>query len=175
MPTSHGPVHPPPPMEQTKCRMASPLIRSRPRVPAARGKSRGVAKNEDCHPFAPSHDLRNKALGLRRIGRPYPILRDLCFHHGLLAVFSVLLVLACAVVPVAAQDDSPDDLMYDRVIRKLVNDRQLKTNALEVSVKDAIVTVSGEVENEKLRRRVEKVVKKVKGVKKVVNNVRARN
>ena len=92
-----------------------------------------------------------------------------------LAVFSVLLFLACTVAPVPAQDESPDDLMYDRVIRKLVNDRQLKTNALNVSVKDAVVTVSGEVENEKLRRRVEKVVKKVKGVKKVVNNVRARN
>ena len=92
-----------------------------------------------------------------------------------LGVFSLLLFLICAAAPAAAQDESPDDLMYDRVIRKLVNDRQLKTNALNVSVKDAVVTVGGEVENEKLRRRVEKVVKKVKGVKKVVNNVRARN
>ena len=92
-----------------------------------------------------------------------------------LGVFSVLLFLICAAAPAAAQDESPDDLMYDRVIRKLVNDRQLKTNALNVSVKDAVVTVGGEVKNEKLRRRVEKVVKKVKGVKKVVNNVRARN
>ncbi len=92
-----------------------------------------------------------------------------------LGVFSLLLFLACTVAPLPAQDESPDDLMYDRVIRKLVNDRQLKTNALEVSVKDAVVTVGGEVENEKLRRRVEKVVRKVKGVKKVVNNVRARN
>ena len=92
-----------------------------------------------------------------------------------LAVFSMLLFLVCTVAPVPAQDESPDDLMYDQVIRKLVNDRQLKTNALEVSVKNAVVTVSGEVENEKLRRRVEKVVKKVKGVKGVVNNVRARN
>ena len=92
-----------------------------------------------------------------------------------LGVFSMLLFLMCTAAPAAAQDESPDDLMHDRVIRKLVNDRQLKTNALDVSVKDAVVTVRGEVENEKLRRRVEKVVKKVKGVKKVVNNVRARN
>ena len=92
-----------------------------------------------------------------------------------LCVCSLILFLVCIVAPVPAQDESPDDLMYDRVIRKLVNDRQLKTNALNVSVKDAVVTVGGEVENEKLRRRVEKVVRKVKGVKKVVNNVRARN
>ena len=175
MPASHGPVPGRQPSEQMPCRTVSHLVKSWPHALAARGKSRGAAKNGDCHQFTPRHDLRNKALGLKRISWPCPIFRDPCFYHGLVVVFSVLLFLVCTVAPVCAQDESPDDLMYDRVIRKLVNDRQLKTNALEVSVKDAVVTVSGDVENEKLRRRVEKVVKKVKGVKAVVNNVRARN
>lgn len=84
---------------------------------------------------------------------------------------------ACAaVLPASAQQDAgeQDDLIYDRVIQKLVNDYLLKTNALTVEVKDAVVTVSGVVETEKLRLRVEKVVKKVKGVKSVVNQVRKR-
>jgi osmotically-inducible protein OsmY len=73
-----------------------------------------------------------------------------------------------------AQDEDPDDLLYDRVIRKIVNDRQLKTNALKVAVEDGAVTVSGTVETEKLRVRVEKVVRKIKGVKQIDNQVRVR-
>lgn len=96
-----------------------------------------------------------------------------CGHS--VVFFLVVLFAVFVVSPVFPQDDSPDDLLYDRVIRKLVNDRKLKTNALNVSVKEAIVTVSGKVESETLRRRVEKVVKKIKGVKGVVNRVRARN
>jgi len=65
-------------------------------------------------------------------------------------------------------------LLYDRVIRKIVNDRQLKTNALKVAVEDGAVTVSGTVETEKLRVRVEKVVRKIKGVKQIDNQVRVR-
>lgn len=65
-------------------------------------------------------------------------------------------------------------MLYDRVIRKIVNDRQLKTNALKVAVEDGAVTVSGTVETEKLRVRVEKVVRKIKGVKQIDNQVRVR-
>ena len=85
-----------------------------------------------------------------------------------------LLAPALVMVPLPAQDENPDDIVYDRVIRKLVNDHQLKTNALRVAVNEGVVTVTGLVENEKLRLRVDKIVKKVKGVKKVVNQVRVR-
>ena len=77
-------------------------------------------------------------------------------------------------LPLSAQDDDPDDIIYDRVIRRLVNDPQLKTNALRVTVEEAVVTITGMVETEKLRRRVDKIVKKVKGVEKVDNQVRVR-
>ena len=49
---------------------------------AGRGESQVGAKNEDCHQFASHHDPRNKALGLRRIGRLYPIFRDLHCNQG---------------------------------------------------------------------------------------------
>jgi len=85
-----------------------------------------------------------------------------------------LLLAAFAPGAALAQDENPDDLLYDRVLRQLVNDRRLKTNALKVGVEDGVVTVAGTVESEKLRLRVGKVVKKIKGVKKVVNQVRVR-
>lgn len=86
----------------------------------------------------------------------------------------LLLVLLLLVAPLPAQDENPDDIVYDRVMRRLVNDPELKTNALEVAVEEGAVTVTGLVETEKLRRRVDKILKKVKGVKKVVNQVRVR-
>ena len=42
---------------------------------SSRGKSRAGAKNGDCHQFARSHDPRNEALSLKRIGWLYPIFR----------------------------------------------------------------------------------------------------
>jgi osmotically-inducible protein OsmY len=96
------------------------------------------------------------------------------------AAGAVLLLLALCVVglltafPAAAQDPNSDDMIYDRVIRKLVNDPDLKTNALEITVSDRVVTVTGVVAKEKLRSRVEKVIKDVKGVKDVVNRVTVR-
>lgn len=76
--------------------------------------------------------------------------------------------------PAVAQDPNSDDMIYDRVIRKLVNDPDLKTNSLDITVNERVVTVTGVVANEKLRRRVEKVIKDVKGVKEVVNRVTIR-
>ncbi len=46
-----------------------------------------MAKNGDCHQFAPRHGPRNKELRLKRIGWLYPIFRDVFFYHGLLARF----------------------------------------------------------------------------------------
>jgi osmotically-inducible protein OsmY len=89
---------------------------------------------------------------------------------------AVCLVLIFAVVAGWGAEKRPltDNLLYDRVIRALVNDRELKTNAIEVTVKDLVVTLRGQVDSEKLRQRAERVVLKVGGVKKVVNELRLR-
>ena len=83
------------------------------------------------------------------------------------------LVLAMGLAAVAAEPVS-DDLLYDRVNRALITDRLLGTGQLEVVVKDGKVTVSGFVETEKLQKRVDKVVKKVKGVKTIDNRVKVK-
>jgi osmotically-inducible protein OsmY len=73
-----------------------------------------------------------------------------------------------------AKDTESDDVIHDRVIRALVNDYELKTNALKVDVQEGAVTVTGTVKSEKLRRRVNKVISDTKGVKKVINKVEVR-
>ncbi len=87
-----------------------------------------------------------------------------------------LLVIASVVAAVAAAEKPPltDDILYDRVIRKIANDRDLKTTAIEVTVKDRVVTLRGQIESEKLRQRVEHVVQKTDGVKKVINELKLR-
>jgi len=91
-----------------------------------------------------------------------------------LALAALCILASLTSVPGVAQDPNSDDMIYDRVIRKLVNDRDLKTNALDVTVSDQVVTVTGVVASDKLRRRVETVIKGVKGVKDVVNRVTVR-
>lgn len=74
----------------------------------------------------------------------------------------------------AADKPVSDDQLFDQVNRSLVTDPQLGARPLEVAVKDGKVTVTGFVENEKLQKRVDKVVKKVKGVRDVDNRVQIR-
>jgi osmotically-inducible protein OsmY len=86
----------------------------------------------------------------------------------------VLLFLSLLSGVAAEKPPLTDDMLYDRVIRKLVNDRDLKTNTIEVVVKDRVVTLRGVIDSEKLRQRAEHVAQKVDGVKKVINELQIR-
>ena len=87
-----------------------------------------------------------------------------------------LLAILVAGAATTAADKFPltDNLLYDRVIRRLANDRELKTTTIDVEVKDRVVTLKGMVESEKHRGRAETVVRKTDGVKKVVNELTVR-
>lgn len=86
------------------------------------------------------------------------------------------LILGLAAFSAAHAADKPvsDNQLFDQVNRSLVTDPQLGARPLEVSVKDGKVTVTGFVENEKLQKRVDRVVKKVKGVREIDNRVQIR-
>jgi osmotically-inducible protein OsmY len=85
------------------------------------------------------------------------------------------LLLAVAVAAAGAEKfPLTDDLLYDRVIRRLANDRDLKTTTVEVQVRERVVTLRGVVESEKLRQRAETVTRKTDGVKKVINELKVR-
>ena len=64
-----------------------------------------------------------------------------------------------------------DDTINDAVRVKLAGDQIVGVLPLEVTVKQGVVTLSGTVDQKSLKARAEKVARKVKGVKQVVNNI----
>jgi osmotically-inducible protein OsmY len=72
-----------------------------------------------------------------------------------------------------AKDPPPvtDDTITDQVRIKLASDPIVKGGALQVEVKQGVVTLSGAVELDKQKEKAEKIARKVKGVKQVVNNL----
>jgi osmotically-inducible protein OsmY len=72
-----------------------------------------------------------------------------------------------------AKDPPPvtDDTITDQVRIKLASDPIVKGGALQVDVKQGVVTLSGAVELDKQKDKAEKIARKVKGVKQVVNNL----
>ena len=74
--------------------------------------------------------------------------------------------------PAAAADPVPDDIIYDKVRVALANDNNVNGGAIEVKVSQGVVELGGTVRQEKQKNRAEKVTRRVKGVQKVVNNIR---
>jgi osmotically-inducible protein OsmY len=76
-----------------------------------------------------------------------------------------------------AKDRPPvtDNTVRDQVLMKLATDQVVKGGALQVDVKDGVVTLGGQVEQPKQKTKATKVAKKVKGVKQVVNNITLRD
>ena len=70
-----------------------------------------------------------------------------------------------------AEKHVSDDQLYDLVRRKLADDIDVKGGALEVDVKDGVVTLRGKVETEKQKNKATKLTRKVGGVKQVDNEL----
>jgi len=88
---------------------------------------------------------------------------------------AVLLIALVFVQSVAIAAKKPaqitDDTITDQVRLKLTSDPDVKGGALQVDVKDGVVTLAGAVEVPKQRDKAEKLARKVKGVKSVVNKI----
>lgn len=78
-----------------------------------------------------------------------------------------LLVSAC----LAADKPVSDDTIYDKVRIALASDIDVKGGNLKVDVKEGIVTLAGNVESQSQKDKAGRIAKKVKGVKKVNNNI----
>lgn len=83
----------------------------------------------------------------------------------------ILICSACLALAAFAQSALSDDHLYDQVRIKLAQDVQVNGGAIEVRVKDAVVTLIGKIRTEKAKSKAEKIAGKVKGVKKVVNEL----
>jgi osmotically-inducible protein OsmY len=84
---------------------------------------------------------------------------------------SLLVILALASGVWAAQKHVSDDQLYDLVRRKLADDQVVKGGAMEVDVKEGVVTLRGKVETNEQKARAEKLTRKVGGVKQVNNEL----
>jgi osmotically-inducible protein OsmY len=77
----------------------------------------------------------------------------------------VLLILFLIVPLLIAQNKATnDDRIYDEVRTKLANDEDVRGGALDVTVKNGAVTITGAVHTQKAREKAERIVKKIKGV-----------
>jgi osmotically-inducible protein OsmY len=82
------------------------------------------------------------------------------------------MLLIAATICVAAADVVSDDALYDQVRLKLTRDRDVGGGVITVKVTDGAVELSGMVKSENIRVKAEKLAKKVKGVKSVVNHLK---
>ena len=95
------------------------------------------------------------------------------------ALAAAAMLSGAAPAPVSSQNKSfyfadkhlSDDSIHDLVKRKLANDPDVKGGALDIDVKDGVVTLRGKVETEKVKQKAERLAKKINGVKKVVNEI----
>jgi osmotically-inducible protein OsmY len=87
-------------------------------------------------------------------------------------VVTALVLLLALIVPTFAADKPTDDnYISDSVREKLASDSVVKGGAIDVDVKDGVVTLKGNVQEAKQKSKAESLAKKVKGVKSVVNKL----
>ena len=84
----------------------------------------------------------------------------------------LLLAVALLLVPSLAADEKTDNDINDKVRLRLAGDPDVKGGALEVDVKDGVVRIRGIVRTEKAKSKAERLAGRIKGVTKVVNELR---
>jgi osmotically-inducible protein OsmY len=87
-------------------------------------------------------------------------------------VASVLLILLLVAPLLLAQGTPSDDKIYDEVRRRLANDSDVKGGGIDVTVVNGAVTLKGRIPSEKAKTKATAIVKKVKGVVSVDNQLK---
>lgn len=88
------------------------------------------------------------------------------------AGLSIVLFLSMLLTGFAATKPVTDDFINDTVRQKLASDAVVKGGAIEVEVKDGVVTLKGKVQEAKQKDKADRIAKKVNGVKSVVNEIK---
>jgi osmotically-inducible protein OsmY len=90
-----------------------------------------------------------------------------------------LALLACFLLNLVCLAKDPpvinDDTISDQVRVTFASDKVVGVLPFEVAVKNGVVTLSGTADSSGQKSRAEKLAKKVKGVKSVVNNITLKN
>jgi osmotically-inducible protein OsmY len=92
-------------------------------------------------------------------------------------LIAVLLLMTPAMPMLIAQQKPAvstvsDDTISDYVRQRLASDADVRGAALDVTVKDGVVTIKGRVHTEKGRKKATELTKKVKGVVNVDNQLK---
>ena len=87
-----------------------------------------------------------------------------------ISIFLMMFLIAATLF--GAAKDLSDDAIYDQVRLKLAGDRDVGGGAITVKVTQGTVELSGTVKTDSVRGKAEKLTKKVKGVKAVVNHLK---
>ena len=89
-----------------------------------------------------------------------------------LSLLLPLLLAAVFVAGAAEKATISDDEIYDKVRLKLVSDAEVKGAHIDVKVTQGVVELTGTVRHEKSKSKAEKLARKVKGVRSVVNQLK---
>ena len=84
-------------------------------------------------------------------------------------LLSLTILLALALTPLFADKDKDktpitDDTIVDQVRVKIADDSEVGGQPIQVDAHNGVVVLTGKVTNDKLKTKVEKLAKKVKGV-----------
>lgn len=87
---------------------------------------------------------------------------------------SLTVLFALALAPLFAQKDKTpvsDDVIVDQVRVRIADDSEVGGQPIQVDAHNGMVVLTGKVSNDKLKAKVEKIAKKVKGVTGVDNKL----
>jgi osmotically-inducible protein OsmY len=89
-------------------------------------------------------------------------------------IFSVLLLALLVWIGSAYAQKAPptDDWIYDQVRLRLASNPDVKGAAIDVTVKEGVVTLRGKVRTGKAHSKAQSLTSKVKGVKQVINELK---
>ena len=82
-------------------------------------------------------------------------------------ILCLTILFALVLTPAFAEKDKTpitDDVIVDQVKVKIADDSEVGGQAITVDAHNGVVVLTGKVTNDKLKARVEKLAKKVKGV-----------
>jgi osmotically-inducible protein OsmY len=85
---------------------------------------------------------------------------------------SLILFFGFLMAAFAAGKPVTDDFVNDTIRQKLAADSLVKGGAIEVEVKEGVVTLKGKVQEAKQKDKAERIAKKVNGVKSVTNEIK---
>ncbi len=65
-----------------------------------------------------------------------------------------------------------DNYLYDQVRIRLTADAEVKGGDIQIGVREGVVTLRGRVDSARAKSKADKLTKKIKGVKQVINELR---